>query len=340
MNEISFTVCVGLRGPIEAGEYDVANKKVTVSYPNAVDINFAKFDLPKSLSTLFVVSWKDNSNKTITNRLQSNSFERHLPLYEALEAISELLLAYKLVRIGHSDGMGIRTIGIGDTLFHFPAINGIPTGDLNIGLKNYADNNAWQSDLTSNDPNGTTNLAIPHIATSTYPVARRYVRCYELLEHGFYSEAFIVAFSVFDDLIQQSLHKILEQKGLHSKEERDQLLRGIKENRLKIYLGPLLKIAIGTSISTLWPDSKDALEWLNAIRNRIAHSGEKVDYATAAKGIYACIKTLVVLKENGIIDTDFSVELFRHAKLTAAWTINPPNWIPSGELVESMDFRS
>jgi hypothetical protein len=261
-------------------------------------------------------------------------------VYEALGAINELLLAFKLVRIGHSDGRGIRTIGIGDTLLYFSQIDGTNTGDLNVGLKNYAANNAWQGLSTSNDPHGTTALAAPHIASNSYPVARRYVRCYELLEHGFYSEAFIVAFSVLDDLVQHSLHNLLETKGLNSHEERNELLRGIKESRLKIFLGPLLKVASGHDISDLWPSSSQALTWLNTTRNHIAHSGERVDYATAAKGIFVCLKTLVVLKENGIVHADFTVELFRHAKITAAWTANPPDWIPSGELAESMDFRS
>lgn len=339
MSKITFTVCVGVRAPIEARDYDVANAKVSVSYPHTINLGFTTIELPKSLSTLFVVSWDDTNDKT-ANRLRSKSFERHLPVYDALGAINELLLAFKLVRIGHADGLGIRTVGIGDTLLYFPVIDGTRTGDLNIGLKNYADNTAWQSVAISNDPHGTTNLAIPHIATDTYPVARRYVRCYELLEHGFYSEAFIVAFSVLDDLVQHSLHKLLEKKGLNSREERNELLRGIKESRLKIFLGPLLKIAFGLDIAALWPNSKSALEWLNSTRNRIAHAGETVDHATAAKGIYVCLKTLVVLKENEIIETDFTVELFRHAKITAAWTVNPPDWVPSGELAESMDFRS
>lgn len=322
-------MCVGIRGPIEVGEYKVANSSVSVSYPHAINFGFKVIELPKNLSTLFVVSW-DDPNDNDARRLRSNSFERHLPIYEALSTISELLLAFKLTRIGHSDGRGIRTVGIGDTLFFFSMIDDTPTGDLNLGLKHYDDNY---------DPHGTTNLAVPNISRDKYPVVKRYVRCYELLEHGFYSEAFIVAFSVLDDLVQNSLHDLLEKKGL-PKPDRDALLRGIKESRLKIFLGPLLKVVFGHDIATLWPSSIKALEWLNSTRNGIAHNGKTVDYATAAKGIYVCLKTLVVLKENGIIETDFTVELYRHAKITAAWTANPPDWVPKGEVAESMDYRS
>lgn len=339
MATITFTVCVGIRGPIEPGEHSVRDKRISVSYPEAVDLGTMQFQLPKSLSTLFVVSWEDRGDST-AKQLGSQSFERHLPIYEALEAVSELLLAYKLVRVGHSDGRGLRTIGIGDTLMHYSAVDGVPSGNLNIGLKNYAGNNAWLAANTSVDPHGTSKLAAPHIGTETLPLARRYVRCYELLEHGLYSEAFIVAFSVLDDFIQQALHQLLQSKGLASRNERNELLRGIKENRLKLYLGPVLKLAFGRDIETMWPASGTALEWLNATRNRIAHAAEKIDYATAARGIYACLKILVVMKEHGVAVVDLNVELFRHAKITAAWTLNAPSWIPSGELAESMDFRS
>ncbi|MCP5281044.1 MAG: hypothetical protein H6930_05565 [Rhodoferax sp.] len=296
-------------------------------------------ELPKSLSTLFVVSWEDKGGKT-SSRLNGKGFERHLPIYDALAAISDLLLAYKLVRIGHADGRGLRTIGIGDTLVYFSAIDGVQAGDLNIGLKNYEGNSAWLGVQSNVDPHGTTAIATPHIGSDSLPLARRYVRCFELLEHGFYSEAFIVAFSVLDDLVQQVLHESLCEKGLVSKTERDELLRGIKENRLKLYLGPILKLACGQDIATMWPASTAALEWLNSTRNRIAHSAEAVDFAAASKAIFACLRVVVALKESGLTTSEIPVELFRHAKITAAWTMEAPTWVPKGDIAESMDFRS
>ena len=339
MPQITFTVGIGVRGPIAPGGYMVGRKLIEVSYPPGLNLGFTVVEFPKSLSTLFIVSWEDRGGK-VAAKLRSSSFERHLPIYEALSAISELLLAYKLVRVWHTDGRGLRTIGIGDTLVYFSAIDGKQTGDLNVGLKNYEGNNAWVSAATSADPHGTTELALPHIATQTMPVARRYVRCFELLEHGFYSEAFIVAFSVLDDLVQQILHDLLQEKGLVTKAERDELLRGIKENRLKLYLGPVLKLAIGHDIESMWPAARNALEWLNTTRNRIAHAAESVDHASAAKAIFACLKVLVLLKDNGVADIEIPVELFRHANLTAAWTTDAPDWVPKGEIAEAMDFRS
>src|SRR6476469_408537 len=198
MTRIAFSIGVGLRGPIAPGIYEVGSKQIQVDYPETVFFEpVGTIELPKSLSTVFIVSWEDSSG-AVANRLRSQGPERLLPILVALEAISQLFLAFKLARIGHSDAFGIRTVGKGDTLFYLPMIDGVPTGDLNVGIKRYEGNNAWRSGADSVDPHGTTALALPHMGGHTLPIARRYIRCFELLEHGFYSEAFIVAFSILD----------------------------------------------------------------------------------------------------------------------------------------------
>jgi hypothetical protein len=241
---IEYTIAVGVRGPIEPGQYKVRDKRVFVSYPPVVNTTFGPLELPKSLSTMFIVSWDDVRGESVV-ALRSKSFERLLPVYEALDAISELMVAFKLVSVGALQGSGLRTVGEDDTLIYYCSIDGVQVGDLHVKLKNYAGNNAWPDTTRVLDRTGTTVNALPHIGTDTLPVARRLIRCFELIEHGFYSEAFIVAFSTLDDIVQQALHKHLELKGLTQKKERDNILRGIKDNRLPIYLGPILKIAFG-----------------------------------------------------------------------------------------------
>lgn len=339
MPQIDFTVAVGVRAPIDPGNYQVRDRELEVSYPPRVALPAGVVELPRSLSTLFVVRWEDKSGKTARG-LRSGGFERHLVIYDVLSTISELFLAYKLVRVGHADGRGVRAVGIGDTLLYFSTVDGNPTGNLNLGLRNYKGNNAWLGAATASDPHGTNALARPHIGTATVPLTRRYVRCFELIEHGLYAEAFVVAFSLLDDFVQQTLHELLSAKGLSDKAERNELLRGIKEKRLRLYLGPLLKLACGSDIAAMWPQAPAALEWLNTTRNRIAHSAEVVDYATARRGVFACLKLLVVLREHGVASPDIAVEVFREAKIMAAWTQDAPAWVPRGELAETMDFRS
>lgn len=337
MDKIKFYICAAVRAPIKPGDYIVDNKAISVSYPGTLIIAGGPVELPRSLSTMFVVSWEDQTGKTAAE-LQGQSFARHLPVFDALGAISELLLAYKLVRLGHYDGTGVRTIGIGDTLIYSSEINGVSTGDLNVRLKIYGENSAWSflpvasgPHGTTSDPHGTSELAAPHIGADTLPVARRYVRCYELLEHGFYSEAFIVSFSILDDFVQSALDDLLCSKGLSLDAERKQFLREIKENRLKVYLGPLLKLVFGKSIAEMWPESEAAIEWLNKTRNGIAHRGQRVDYETAAKGVYGCIKIIHALQQSGAAQVDLNNVLLRHARLTAAWTRDRPSWIPDGD---------
>jgi hypothetical protein len=184
-------------------------------------------------------AWNDRHGRT-ASQLRSKSFERHIPIYEAIDKINEILLAFKLVRIGHAESCGLRTVGINDTLFYFSRINDQLTGDLNMRMKTYGRDYHWArgEGIDIDDPHSTTQLARPHIAADTNKVARRYIRCYELLEHGFYTEAFIVAFSVLDDVVQQMLNRLLTNKGMVSDGEREELLRGIKEKRLIISWAP------------------------------------------------------------------------------------------------------
>ncbi|HLD65533.1 MAG TPA: hypothetical protein VJA19_05790 [Pseudomonas sp.] len=336
MSVIQFTVGIGLKAPIADGIYKVGPFSIEVSYPSVANLGMGPEVLPVGLSTVFSIIWEDVKGQD-AKHLRAQSYHRHLTIHKALDAINELFQAYKLVRVGHIDSCGVRSIGIYDTLFYFSSVDGTSTGDLNV---------RWRGDrfqshgASSHDPFGTTTLAAPHIATKTLPVARRYVRCYELLEHGFYSEAFIIAFSVMDDLVQEMQHSQLQLKGMSAKADRDSLLRGIKENRLKLYLGPLLKITAGSTATELWPQAEKALEWLNKIRNNIAHGGFGADYHSAAVGIYVCIKLLHTLHAANLMAAEFPVEFFRHAKLTAAWTLNPPAWVPVGGQAESMDFDS
>lgn len=339
MSTIEFFIGAGIRGPIAAGSYHVGQIEVQVSYPSVVDFGMGPQVLPQGLSTLFVASWDDPTNKD-ANDLKSQTYHRHLVVHKAINAINEILLAFKLVRLGHIDSCGLRTIGIYDTLFYFSKIDGDFTGDLNVGLRSSFEQGIQGGAADPHDPFNTTLLAKKHIASDSYPVARRYTRCYELLEHGFYSEAFIIAFSIMDDLVQDMLHHHLEAKGMHTKGERNALLRGIKENRLKIYLGPLLKVLSGSALNELWPKAEKAMEWLNQTRNNIAHGGYGADYNAAAVGIYACVKILYTLHHANLIKSEFSVEFFRHSKLTASWTNNPADWVPVGPVAESMDYAS
>src|SRR5687767_9716261 len=110
---ITFEVVVSLRGPIVPGDYSVGEMKVVVSYPETIDIaGFGKVTLPIGLSTLFAVSWTDDG--ATIRQLTSSGPDIHQPVHRALDGINEVLLAYKLLRIGHIDGLSVRLIGEAD----------------------------------------------------------------------------------------------------------------------------------------------------------------------------------------------------------------------------------
>lgn len=136
-SKVDYVIGVAICGPIASGDYDVGRVRINVSYPPAVDFGFpTPIQLPKGLSTVFVVTWIDKNGTTV-HKLNSKKAERHHPLYYALDKINERLLAYKLARVGNADGMGIRTVGEGDTLFHFSLIDGQPIGNLNMRLRTF-----------------------------------------------------------------------------------------------------------------------------------------------------------------------------------------------------------
>ena len=131
----------------------------------------------------------------------------------------------------------------------------------------------------------------------------------------------------------------MESKGLDNKKARDVLLRAIKEARLSIYLGPLLKVLTGTTMSEIWPSSEAAIGWLNTVRNNIAHQGLIADRDTAGKAIFVCIKTLAGLNNHGLVSVTFPPGMFREARILAAHTLDRPDWAPSThEEVENDPF--
>jgi hypothetical protein len=338
-SRIKFAVGIGLQGPIVPGAYEVENARIVVDYPDQVPVGLpSPLKLPRGVSTLFTVSWWDKKGQT-KKCLESKSFERHLPIYFALDLINKLLMAFKLVRVGHADGMRIRTVGISDTLFYFSLIDEVPTGDLNIGMRLDKRDYPWLAGGDQwFDRSGTTELALPHINVDTFPVARRYVRCFELLEHGFYREAIIVSHAILDDLVTDVIHAQLENKGLDDEQARDLLVRAVKESRFRVYLGPLLKILVGNSIREIWSDADRAINWLNTVRNKVAHQGLSGDRDSACKAIFVSIKTAAALHSRGLVNAEFPPGMFREARVAAAWTVNPEPWVPSGDGIEFDPF--
>jgi hypothetical protein len=322
--KIEFLVSIGIRGPIAPGDYNVGNATVNVSYPDHFNLGtFGRIPFPTA-STFFRVSWLDRDGQ---QKRRQNDLTHNL-IHIALNSISELLTAFKLVHVGRLDGLHVRTVGIADTLMYAGYIDGVQTNDLNVAML------ALRAYKTSES----TELARPHIASDTYPIARRYVRCFELIELGFYKEAIIVAHAILDDITQELIHRLLHQRGLDTEQSRNMLVRAIKEDRFSIYLGPLLKAISGISIAEIWPDAPKAIKFLNVERNKIAHAGAASDRDGACKAIFISMKTVAALHSRNLVDAKFPPGMRRHSRILASWTLNPPNWVPAAAGIETDEF--
>jgi hypothetical protein len=287
---------------------------------------------------MFQVRWEDKTGEIVA-KLQSKGAKRFEPLYYALEQINELLLAYKLVRIGHINGSEVRTIGEADCLLYVTLINGRQTTDLNMHLRTHGGTNRWGfvNAKHPEDPLGTTELALPHIGQPTFPIGRKFARCFDLIEHGYYTETLVIAFAILDDQVQLALHGLLDFKGITEERERKQFLLNIKDNRLKSYLGPVLKLLLSKSIFEMWPDSDEALKWLNKERNNAMHSGYHANRRSAALALFASMKVLLVLSRNGALKLDLPDGMYRQARVLAAWQDSSPKWVPRSNEIENMN---
>jgi hypothetical protein len=337
--QIEYHIVVALLGPIISDIYPVGKSKIQVSYPSVIIIpQLNPIPLPNGLSTMFQVRWEDPTGEIIA-QLRSKGFERFAPLYYALDQINELLLAYKLVRIGHMNGSEVRTVGEADCLFYVSFINGHQTDNLNMRLRTHGGTNRWGAahPIHSEDPLGTTELALPHIGQPTFPIGRKFARCFDLIEHGYYTEALIVSFAILDDQVQFVLNSLLQTKGLVEESERKRLLRNIKEQRLKLFLGPVLKLLLSKSISELWPDADEALEWLNKERNNAMHGGYQAKRSSAALALFASMKLLLVLSRNGAFKLELPNGMYREARILAAWQDSPPKWVPRSNEIENIN---
>ncbi len=332
--KIEYVIGLSIYAPIKPGVYQLEKSVIKVEYLSHITTPLGPCELPKKMSTVFKVSWTDK-NGTAVKKLYSKTHERFLLVYEALDEINKLLLAFKFVSIGHIDGLSVRNVGIADSLFHACFVDGVQTPDLNMRLRH----ETWDIVVGNEDPHNTTALAIPHIKGDTNPVSKKFVRCFELTEHGYYTEALVVGFSILDDRIQLMLKDILDLSGIIDDREKNDFLRSIKERRLETYLGPILKLLHGNSIYEMWEYAADALSWLNTERNRAMHGGYTAKRRVATISIYACMRLLSILNQNKCLEIEFPIEMYREAKLKAAWSEDPPKWVPKGPAAETKEYN-
>ncbi|ELL0561718.1 hypothetical protein Q6U64_004218 [Vibrio vulnificus] len=332
---VKYVIGLGIRAPIKSGLYKVDSKEIIVSYPRNFDFGI-KLELPKSLSTQFEVTWDDPVSY---GRLKSDTHERFLPKYEAMAAINKLLLAFKLARIGNSEGSGVRSVGSCDQLYSYALVDN-SSQDLILGLM------IQQQDYPHLMPNaqhpednaGTTDIAKRYIDNDEPVIAKRIVRSFELIELGLFSESFLVSFSILDDVTQMMLQELHHRVHNSTVEEQEKYTSNIRYNRLERYLNSCLEELHGKKMLDLWGHFDTALTWFNRLRNQIAHNGALVTHSEAKVGLYVALKIIITLDQEQLLRSGVNADMYRAAKMQASWSETPPSWVPSGQAASSTDF--
>lgn len=122
-------------------------------------------------------------------------------------------------------------------------------------------------------------------------------RSVDLVNHGYFLEAFVVAFALLDEMVQEF---VITKLPLDNKEAKE-LLRKIEKERLKTYLGTMTRLAIGES--PLDNDSLNTdLTWINEKRNKIMHRGEECNCEDAQRGLKIVLNILKYCKDKGNTD--------------------------------------
>lgn len=315
-------MCVCIRGPLAPGSYPVGSAIIEVSYPTSLsNVLFNRSWVPPlRMSTFLVISWPEDDNRELEEARKHWGRTIGPAKFKALDFANRLFGAYKLAELNHLYTATIRTLGDTDVLYHRATLDGTEVSTqvshCVFAQEEIADNSISRS-------------AQEHISGETKPISRRIVRCFELAEHGYYTEALIVTVALLDDLVQDALQDLLQQKGLTIEQAKKDILGGIERERVRRYLGPLLKVLTGKSLEELWPASGKAMKWLNTRRNAVVHAGAAASRADAFLALYAVLRCLKSLEAHGSITLDFDQKMVNHAYWFAFQLAGPDqDWVP------------
>jgi len=135
-------------------------------------------------------------------------------------------------------------------------------------------------------------------ASSPVPImVRRVMASLDLVNLGFYTEAFVTLFSLVDDLTQEVLKAGLARKGI-SRDQQKGLLRAIREERLKLYLTQLMVLCEWKSMEDDRPLLFKDLVKVNALRNKIMHGSVRLTRQKTLEAMTTLLNTLGWLREN------------------------------------------
>lgn len=138
------------------------------------------------------------------------------------------------------------------------------------------------------------------------PDAKRIMSALDLVNLGFFTEAFVAAFSLLDDLTQRVISGGLKAKGFAERDQ-ESFARAIKEQRLDHYLNNVSRLCDWVSLRDKDPDLNSGVLKVNRIRNDVMHGDRELERAEALWAIDVIVRVIGHLRENpfGVTVTRF-----------------------------------
>lgn len=216
--------------------------------------------------------------------------------YVFLNHIEKMNYAIDLLRFSYNRGnftnaFQLRNIGEHDFLFHKLLLNDIMSSST---LKiSYGDGEFPP-------------IEIKELAKFVPFEWRMFTRAKDLLNLGFFNESLIISFNLLDYCVQKTIKSLMINAS--SEKEKDQLLKQIKEQRLKTYLGPLFKTLTGNNFYNKKITEK-MIDKLNSKRNKIVHDGQNCTYEEVCESLKTILFTIQGLNENGNQNFEIPIDI-------------------------------
>ena len=138
------------------------------------------------------------------------------------------------------------------------------------------------------------------------PDAKRMMSAIDLVNLGFFTEAFVAAFALLDDLTQRVINGGLETKGFSVKQQQS-FTRAIKEERLDHYLNNVTRLCDWVSLEDWNVDANRDVLKVNSMRNGVMHGDRELGRGEALWTLNVILKAIAFLRENpfGVPVTEF-----------------------------------
>jgi hypothetical protein len=190
-------------------------------------------------------------------------------LFESLHAINDAVLWSKTIDQAKKDLSYSRQVGFLDIRLFFA----IRTKEALYAHKNplLQGSGAMFRMLSGLMPNARTS---PNPFSNPLPKSiRRAMGILDLFNQGFFSEAFIAAFSMVDDIAQRVVEAGLTAKKIGRPRD---AMRMIKEDRLRSFLNVLTKLCDWVALEEVNPELWKRLKQVNELRNAVVHRDKEI----------------------------------------------------------------